>query len=82
MTNSSKYPVEKEQLALMFVSKTTQGELDEWVERTIDMHRAQADALAWRRDRGGWWSRNWIPVLFFVILVGGMLAIGLVNGWS
>lgn len=59
--------------------------LEDWVDREF--------ALAYQRGRsqglidgafyrGGWWSRNWIPVLFFVILVGGMLSIGFTNGWS
>lgn len=68
-----------------YTTTETLPRIEDWVDRefALQYQSGRSDALAdWITDRGGWWSRNWIPVLFFVILVGGMLAIGLVNGWS
>jgi uncharacterized membrane protein len=64
-------------------------EINEWVDETIDMHRAQAAAIEHREAqdkiaafRSTWWGINWPVVLFFSIWLVGMLVIGLVNGWS
>jgi hypothetical protein len=81
---TDKYPVEKRELAALFVNPgTKQRELDEWVDQTLDMHRAQADAVA-RMDayQGSWWDRNWFGVALIAFLAVGMVVIGLVNGWS
>lgn len=60
-------------------------QLDDWVDVTMGQayqSGRNAGLFDGAELRGGWWSRNWIAVAFFAILVGGMLAIGLINGWS
>lgn len=82
---TDKYPVEKRELGELFRdSGSTHAQLNEWVDRTLDMHRAQAAAYAWKTEYRlpNWWSRNWFPVIMLVMMGGGMVLIGLVNGWS
>lgn len=68
-----------------YTTTETLPRIEDWVDREFALayQRGRSEALAeWVTGHGSWWSRNWILVLFFVILVGGMLTIGLVNGWS
>ena len=58
-----------------------------WLDRTLYQHREEARAegmRSWGRPTGwkGWWERNWFPVVMLVMIGGGSLLIGFVNGWS
>lgn len=90
---SAKYREDKRQLLNMINSSThgpaMEREISDWLDLTLDMHRAQADALARReieeRRLNRWYWRifgEWAPWLMVGILAVGMLVIGLVNGWS
>lgn len=59
----------------------------QWLDTMLYEHRAKARAEGWQECKdhyfwGRWWDRNWFPVLMITIIVGGMVLIGLVNGWS
>lgn len=51
----------------------TLPKIEDWVDETIDHYRY-----------GGmtWWQRNWFPLIMLLMMGGGMVVIGLVNGWS
>jgi hypothetical protein len=60
-----------------------------WLVKTLSEHRMDAyqaghtaGALEEIAARSGWWDRNWVGVAMLAMIVGGMVLIGLVNGWS
>lgn len=59
-------------------------EINQWVDETISLHRAQAAAIEHNKImafRSSWWQINWPVVVFGAVWAVGMLVIGLVNGW-
>lgn len=59
--------------------------MEDWVDREFAaqyQHGRSAGLLEGIRRPVGWWERNWFPLIMLVMMGGGMVVIGLVNGWS
>ena len=58
--------------------------MEDWVDRefALQYQHGRSQGLIDGYNQKSWFSENWIPVLFFMILIGGMLLIGFTNGWS
>ncbi len=60
-------------------------DLRNWLDATLYRHREQAYAegvLDTQRAAPSWWDRNWFGIVLLGLIIGSMVVIGLVNGWS